>query len=271
MSVVFTADNHTPASSNQPLDDQNGTENEVPTGSNASDGGLTERPLHDRLLDEWGMAIVNGDIAVGDRLPEPEMNGDASPSRTVTREATRVLESMGLVSVKRKIGATVNPIGRWNMFDPQVIRWRLGGTHRQDALHELFQLRAAVEPIAARLAAANATTTHWATLTEAAINMVSYSNNANGHEYLAADILFHQTLLEASGNHMFARLSDVVASTLRGRTQYELMPQIANQTALNLHVETAALIRKGDGAGAESAIRRIVDESDAAAMQLAAH
>ena len=256
MSVVFTAENTNTSRAH-----------EVNSPTAAS---VTDRPLHDRLLNEWGMAIVNGDIAIGERLPEPDMNGDTTPSRTVTREATRVLESMGLVSVKRKIGATVNPIDQWNMFDPQVIQWRLGGTHRQQALHELFQLRAAVEPIAARLAASNATTEHWATLTGAAIDMVSYSNHANGQDYLNADTLFHRTLLEASGNLMFARLGDVVASTLQGRTQYELMPQVANQTALNLHVETAALIRKGDGAGAESAIRRIVDESDAAAMQLAA-
>ncbi|NEG71278.1 FCD domain-containing protein [Bifidobacterium ramosum] len=230
-----------------------------------------DRPLHDRLLEEWGMAVVNGDIAVGDRLPDPAMDGDATPSRTVTREATRVLESMGLVSVKRKTGATVNPIDRWNLFDPQVIRWRLRGTHRLDALHELSQLRAAVEPLAARLAAHAATPAQWGTLTEAAIGMVSHSDHADEQDYLDADMLFHRTLLQASGNRMFAELGDVIVTTLEGRTQHELMPKTADQNALNLHVEIAALIRKGDGAGAESAMRRIVDESDAAIMKLGAN
>lgn len=228
----------------------------------------TDRPLHDRLLEEWGMAVVNGDIAAGARLPDPSMDGDAQPSRTVTREATRVLESMGLVSVKRKTGATVNPIGQWNMFDPQVIGWRLRGTHRLDALHELSQLRAAVEPMAARLAASAATPQQWAALTEAAIGMVSHSDHADGQDYLDADMRFHRTLLQASGNRMFAELGDVIASTLKGRTQHELMPRTADQNALNLHVEIAALIRKGDGEAAEAAMRRIVDESDAAIMKL---
>ena len=237
------------------------------TASNAHN--TSDASLHDRLLDEWGMAVVCGDVAEGERLPEPGMDGDAAPSRTVTREVTRVLESMGLVSVKRKAGATANPIAAWNVFDPQVIGWRLRSPYRIEALHELSQLRAAVEPAAARLAATNATNEHWATLTGAAIDMVAHSDHANEQPYLDADVLFHRTLLEASGNLMFAALGDVIASTLTGRTQHELMPAVADQTALNLHTEVAALIRKGDGEGAEGAMRSIVSESDEAISRIA--
>lgn len=101
----------------------------------------------------------------------------------------------------------------------------------------------------------------------AVIEMVAHSDHANESEYLDADILFHRTLLEASGNLMFAALGDVTASTLTGRTQHELMPQVADQTALGWHTEVAALIRKGDGA--ETAMRQIVDESDQAISHIA--
>lgn len=103
----------------------------------------------------------------------------------------------------------------------------------------------------------------------AAIEMVAHSDHANESEYLDADILFHRTLLEASGNLMFAALGDVIASTLTGRTQHELMPRVADQTALGWHTEVAALIRKGDGDGAETAMRQIVDESDQAISHIA--
>ncbi|NMM94765.1 FadR/GntR family transcriptional regulator [Bifidobacterium oedipodis] len=235
---------------------------------NPQSTSTNDTSLHDRLLDEWGMAVIRGDVAKGERLPEPTMDGDAAPSRTVTREVTRVLESMGLVSVKRKAGATANPPADWNVFDPQVIHWRLRSPYRIAALHELSQLRAAVEPTAARLAAANATSEHWATLTGAAIDMVAYSNHANEQPYLDADVLFHRTLLAASGNLMFAALGDVIASTLAGRTQHELMPAVADQTALSLHTEVAALIRKGDGEAAEAAMRQIVSESDEAISRI---
>lgn len=229
--------------------------------------GTLDESLHTRLLDQWGMSIVSGDIGEGDRLPEPDLDGE-TPSRTVTRGVTRVLESMGLVRVKRKVGATVTPFSSWNIYDPRVIAWRLQGPDRELTLHELSELRACVEPMSARLAATRARPDQWAILTQAAIDMVANSNRADESDYLEADQNFHRALLEASGNAMFAALGDVVASVLAGRTRYELMPKKANEEALRLHGDVAALIRQGDGEGARRAMAQIVDESERAILAM---
>ena len=231
------------------------------------DETAAEGTLHDRLLDQWGAAIVDGTIAPGDRLPAPDLDSQR-PSRTVTREVTRVLEAMGLVTVKRKVGATVNPRQLWNIYDPQVIEWRLRGPDRGRTLHELSELRACVEPMAAQLAAGNADQDQWAKLTRAAIDMVANADRADGPDYLRADETFHRTLLEASGNTMFAALGDVIASVLSGRTRHELMPRKADEKALRLHGDVAALIRRGDAEGARHAMDWIVDESDRAVEQM---
>ena len=231
------------------------------------DGTAAEGTLHDRLLDQWGAAIVDGAIAPGDRLPVPDLDSQR-PSRTVTREVTRVLEAMGLVTVKRKVGATVNPRRLWNIYDPRVIEWRLRGPGRGRTLHELSELRACVEPMAAQLAASHADQDHWAKLTRAAIDMVANADRADGPDYLRADETFHRTLLEASGNAMFAALGDVIASVLSGRTRHELMPRKADEKALRLHGDVAALIRRGDAEGARHAMDWIVDESDRAIAQM---
>lgn len=222
-----------------------------------------ETSLHDRLVNEWGMAIISGTIATGQRLPQPSSDL-GSPSRTVTREATRVLESMGLVSVKRKAGATVNPAAMWNPYDPQIIKWKLNGPNRLHTLHELSQLRVAIEPTAAYLAAQSSTPQDWANLTQAAIDMVAHSNQANQPPYLQADIMFHRSLLEATGNHMFAALEDIIVATLEGRTEHQLMPSTANAAALRCHVDVAAFIRQGDAAAARKAMEDIVNEADEA-------
>lgn len=226
-----------------------------------------DNSLHTRLLDQWGMSIVRGDIGAGDHLPEPTLDGE-TPSRTVTRGVTRVLESMGLVKVKRKVGATVTPFSSWNIYDPRVIAWRLRGPDRELTLHELSELRACVEPMSARLAASRARPDQWAVLTQAAIDMVANSNRADESDYLEADQHFHRALLEASGNAMFAALGDVVTSVLAGRTRHELMPKKANEEALRLHGDVAALIRQGDGEGARRAMAQIVDESDRAILAM---
>ena len=235
----------------------------VESASKPDDGTAAEGTLHDRLLDQWGAAIVDGAIAPGDRLPVPDLDSQR-PSRTVTREVTRVLQAMGLVTVKRKVGATVNPRRLWNIYDPRVIEWRLRGPGRGRTLHELSELRACVEPMAAQLAASHADQDQWAKLTRAAIDMVANADRADGPDYLRADETFHRTLLEASGNAMFAALGDVIASVLSGRTRHELMPKKADEKALRLHGDVAALIRRGDAEGARHAMDWIVDESDRA-------
>jgi DNA-binding FadR family transcriptional regulator len=79
--------------------------------------------------------------------------------------------------------------------------------------------------------------------------------------YLLADKVFHQTLLEASGNEMFRALNGVVAEILTGRTHHGLMPETPNPVAIALHDEVARAIRLRDDAGAERAMRAIIEEA----------
>ncbi|UUL76584.1 hypothetical protein NG819_01890 [Pseudarthrobacter sp. Fe7] len=51
-------------------------------------------------------------------------------SRSVIREATRVLSSMGMLESRRRLGTVVQPEASWNLYDPQVIRWRLASAKR---------------------------------------------------------------------------------------------------------------------------------------------
>lgn len=218
--------------------------------------------LHDQLLNIWGMAIVSGDIREGERvsLEDAGESLDINPSRTVVREVIRVLEALGLVTVKRKAGVTVNPQSQWNLCDPQVILWRLRGPQHTTVLDELIQLRAAIEPIAAKLAASHANPKQWAMLTQATIDMVANSNRADSAEFLNADLLFHCTILEASGNKMIAALGPVIKITLASKAEHHLISRVANQTALNLHMEVVSLIRKGDGEAAQKAMTQILAE-----------
>ena len=66
--------------------------------------------------------------------------------------------------------------------------------------------------------------------------------------YLVADMVFHRTLLEASGNEMLAALATVVAEVLAGRTHHDLMPAQPNPEAIRLHGEVARAVQAGDAA-----------------------
>jgi DNA-binding FadR family transcriptional regulator len=222
------------------------------------------RDLHDSVVESWGTEIVTGATPPGSRIVAEEAAARWGVSRSVVREAARVLESMGMVETRRKVGITVREPQHWNPFDPHVIRWRLAGPDRRAQLEQLSELRSAIEPLAARLAASRATPEQCGALTAGVVGMASTARSANTDAYLDHDASFHRALLEASGNPMLAGLADVVAEVLAGRTRHELMPAQADPDAVRLHGEVAAAIQRGDPDDAEAAMRGIVDESTTA-------
>lgn len=217
--------------------------------------------LHESVVQRWGWDIVSGALAPGTRIVADDAAVQLGVSRTVVREAVRVLESMGLLTVRRRVGITVLPPDQWNPFDLNIIRWRLAGPDRVQHLQSLSELRSAIEPLAARLAARNATPEQCGALTAAVIGMSSTSRAANADAYLGHDADFHRVLLTASGNPMLAGLADVVVEVLAGRTRHSLMPGTAEPEAIRLHGVVASAIQGGDGVTADDAMRAIVTES----------
>ena len=139
-------------------------------------------------------------------------------SRSVAREAIRVLESMGMVASRRRVGITIQPSEQWNVFDPRVIRWRLESGDRAAQLVSLSELRRGFEPAAAGLAAQRADPHQCRIMAAAVSDMAVHGRSGDLESYLLADKVFHQTLLEASCNEMFRALNGVVAEVLTGRT-----------------------------------------------------
>ncbi|MFD7536673.1 FadR/GntR family transcriptional regulator [Streptomyces sp. NPDC058961] len=215
------------------------------------------RGLHTHVLESLGLAITAGEYPPGSVLRTDELAQRFDVSRTVVREVIRVLESMYLVESRRRVGVTVQPAEQWNVYDPQVIRWRLAGADRPRQLRSLTVLRSAVEPVAAGLAALRATPAQCADLTEQALGMVATSRGRQLEAYLVHDVAFHRIVLTASGNEMFARLGDVVAEVLAGRTHHQVMFPDPDPAAVTLHVRVAEAVRARDTAEAERLTREI--------------
>lgn len=216
---------------------------------------------HASVLDALGARIAAGTLAHGQVLTLDAVCAEHAVSRSVAREAVRVLESMGMVASRRRVGITIQPQQRWNVFDPRVIRWRLDGGDRTAQLLSLSELRRGIEPVAAALAAQRADATQCRVLAAAASDMVIHGRRGDLEAYLQADTMFHRMLLEASGNEMLRSLHGVVAEVLSGRTHHGMMPARPNPEAIALHDEVARAVRLGDSAAAEQAMRAIIDEA----------
>jgi DNA-binding FadR family transcriptional regulator len=218
--------------------------------------------LHGDAVDRLGTAIASGELRPGHVLTLAEVARDLGVSRTVAREAVRVLEAMGMVESRRRVGLTITAPERWEALDPQLIRWRLAGPGRASQLVALTELRAAIEPLAARLAASRATPEQRAELTRLAARLCALGEARRGSEpeYLETDSAFHRLLLEASGNPMLAALTDAVAEVLAGRTALGLSPSSPVPDALDDHEATAGAVARGDADTAERRARSVVME-----------
>lgn len=215
---------------------------------------------HATVLAEVGPRIVRGDLAEGAVITLDWIGETYGVSRTVAREVVQVLVSMGLVESRRRTGIRILPREQWDDYDPAVIRWRLEGSHRIRHLHELAELRAAIEPASAALAATHADADQRAEVVRIAEQMEVSGAAGDLQAFLEQDIAFHRLLLRASGNVMFSGLADVVEGVLRGRTDHDLMPPEPKREARRLHQVVAEAVAGGEAEVARYAMTAICAE-----------
>ncbi|SEF97268.1 DNA-binding transcriptional regulator, FadR family [Nonomuraea solani] len=219
-----------------------------------------EAGLHARVLDHLGTAICSGDVAAASVLSIEDLVDRYQVSRSVIREVLRVLASMGLIETRRRVGIMIQPAEAWSVFDPQMIRWRLASDGRMAQLRSITELRTAIEPHAAWLAAERVGDDEASELVGLAARMWAAGKAGDEARFLDLDIDFHRRVLAASGNEMFAKLQLIVAEVLAGRHHYHLMPHHPHERALQLHTDVAHAIQRRDGQRAREAMVGIMEQ-----------
>lgn len=212
------------------------------------------------VLADLGPRIVGGDLAEGTVITLEWLGERYGVSRTIAREVVQVLVSMHIVESRRRTGIRVLPREQWDAYDPAVIRWKLDGEGRREHLRELSELRSAVEPSSAALAARFADEHQRTEVVRLAGLMETSGAAGDLATFLEHDVAFHRLLLRASGNAMFAGLGDVVEEVLRGRTDHDLMPPTPKPEARRLHQMVADAVASGQGDVARAAMTAICVE-----------
>jgi DNA-binding FadR family transcriptional regulator len=209
------------------------------------------------MLDTLGRAIVTGAYE-GMRFPtEAELASEYAVSRSVTREAVKMLTAKGLLTARPRKGTTVQPPSQWNLFDPDVLRWLLERKFSLELLRQFSELRVAIEPAAAALAARHAEPADLAAIADGLRRMEAAEAGAD--DPLDADIAFHIAVLNASENPFYMQFRDVVATALR--TSIRFTNRFGGRTAsLPAHAAVLAAIEARDEAGAQAAMAAIVRE-----------
>lgn len=215
-------------------------------------------PAHVALSRDLGVAIVTGAHAPGALLSgEIETAEQRGVSRSVVREALRMLSAKGLLESRPKAGTRVRERQHWNLLDPDLLAWMFEGSPPLGFVRSLFELRLIVEPAAAELAAERRSGQQLSRMGHALERMGSAGLSTP--EGQAADQEFHTIILEATGNELLLSLAGTLSSAVRWTTLFKyrasrqprdpmpphraLFEAIAARDAAAAHRATADLIR----------------------------
>jgi DNA-binding FadR family transcriptional regulator len=226
-------------------------------GPNAS----TPRSLPGRLVHEIGAKIVSGALAPGTVLPnESEWGAQLGVSRTVLREATKLLISKGLVESRPKTGTRVREQAFWKLLDADVLSWHLSAAPLDRFVRELFELRRVVEPAVAALAASRRSPQQIEELEAAYQGMLAAGSD--NHRFIEPDTRFHHTILNAVDNGLLRALGVVVETALALTLRLSLDNPRGQSHSVPLHRAVLDAIRAGDAKTAEKAMRKLIDDAE---------
>ncbi len=208
--------------------------------------------------------IVLGELKEGDQLPsESVLMEEFGVSRPTLREAFRILEAEGAITVRRGVrgGARVQ------VPDIDVAARHAGLLlqYRGTLLSDVYEVRTVLEPAAARMAAKRRTSADLARLQDA-VDRQRDSVEDPGASF-AADAEFHRLIVELSGNETLQVLAGMVSNIIReGDRSYAeshdwQTEQELAKIAVRAHARLVELIRKRSGDEAEDFWKKHLAES----------
>ncbi|WP_233604692.1 FadR/GntR family transcriptional regulator [Micromonospora sp. HM5-17] len=221
-------------------------------------GAYRGRGLHGEVVERLGRRILTGDLAEGETLDVPGIEVELDVSRTVLREALRVLKAKGLVDARPKRGTFVQPRSEWRLLDPDVVRWRFEGLPDSQFLDDFAEVRGILEPASARLAALRRTDSDIAAL-ERALELMAAAAGGDG-DAVEADLAFHRALLVATHNELLVSMDVVLETGLAARDRM-VHGAVQDDDPTPAHAAVLSAIRARDAEGAAAAVTALLAKS----------
>ncbi|MGS2722667.1 FadR/GntR family transcriptional regulator [Porticoccus sp. GXU_MW_L64] len=170
--------------------------------------------LTQTIVQKLGKDIVTEHYTPDQPFPiEAELCETFGASRSVLREAVKMLTAKGLLSARPRQGTRVQPEENWNLLDPDVLSWLLERQVSLSLLAEFAEMRVSIEPMAAKLAARHATDEQLAAIEQAVKRMEAAESGLD--DPLDSDIAFHVAVLQASGNRFLHQFDQMISTALK--------------------------------------------------------
>ncbi len=169
---------------------------------------IKKQQLADQVIEHFRKAIASGIYPIGSRLPaEPQLKQELGVGRSTLREAIRVLAHNGTLQVRQGDGTYVRAIP----INSEPLVQRL----RRAKAREIQEVRRTLEIEIARLAATRHNKSDLKKISRLLKDRRKALASNDMPALLEADVAFHCSIAEASGNEVLSDLYRIFALTLR--------------------------------------------------------
>lgn len=188
-----------------------------------------------KVINHMMQLILSHNLNVGEQLPRTELLcSKLNISRTAVRDGIGVLATKGIVQLKPGKGATIQPISKWNLLDPEVLLWLRDSEMAKSILEHLLEIRIIIEPEAAALAAVRGTMDQFQAMSVTLLEMEKGCTERTPQS-IQGDIDFHNIILETSGNLFLSQLKRLCMVSVELIINLTLHKVESPNEALELH------------------------------------
>ena len=222
------------------------------------------RKLYEHVEEVIGLRIIKGEYKPRDTLPNEEaMCTEFGVSRGVIREAVKVLHKKGLVVPRPKIGTQIQPKTNWNLFDADVLVWKLKAGQQLKFLKKVIEVRTIIESEAAKLSAERATEEEIVEIKDLFKQLEDIFNDENRfnyESYLEVDMAFHTAILAASHNELLAQIGRTMRHAVQTARRADIQDINILLNSLPFHKDIMKSIARKDPQNAYTAAREMFDQ-----------
>jgi DNA-binding FadR family transcriptional regulator len=208
---------------------------------------------HELVAAEIRQQIVRGELVAGQRLPPEEaLTEQFGIARTTLREALRVLESQGLLKIRR--GRNGGPVVTHPDLRPAADALAISLQLQKTTLTDLDSARRLIETRVARELALHHEERDLVVLDHAIQEAAEAAELEDAEAFGLAAARVHQALMESTGNNTITTIASLLTSMVTAyyRGSVTDVDQLAMRRAVRAYRKLLRLIRAGDADGAEA-------------------
>lgn len=216
--------------------------------------------LHGRVTRALAVQVIQAERAAQSIVfpNEARLCEQLGVSRTILREAVKVLADKGMVDVRPRAGTRSKPRAEWNLLDPDILGWQTQLGPDPNLLRDLCEVRLAIEPTASSFAALRATPEEVDEIQRCLERREARVASARREDAVDLDLQFHAAVVGASHNALFRHLNAMIREPFRAALSFTVQLPASEALGIEGYRALFQAIRGRDPLAARNASADIV-------------